>query len=155
MKLLSVLIATLVKSISASYTLVGTGGCLDSAGAFYDLVQMVGQVQDISAAYNWYWCLTATAYSSSLVGVEVGTSNGYWRCAFDNGSINNIKVTDFTPTANGGILLVDIGNGAVASSFGNNDYQCWRNDVCPIYSNCMISFLSFSHGSRSPPILLY
>jgi hypothetical protein len=81
----------------ARYSLVGQGQCLDSAGALYDIVvSPILQAPEINAAYNW--CLTATAYSSSFVGVEIDTATGNWLCDYDNGSIATIKVTDFTPT---------------------------------------------------------
>jgi hypothetical protein len=154
MKLSCILFATLVKSISASFSVVGAGECVDSAGNLYNSVESsAGQANNIYTAYDW--CLTATAYSSSLVGVEIIHASGIWVCDYDNnGSIDQIKLTDFTPAAsnvnNGGI-----GSGAVKNTDGDGNYNCWSNDVRPNDSKSMISFLKSSHGSWLPPILLY
>jgi hypothetical protein len=70
--LATIVIAALVKSSSAGYSLVGKGICTDSSGNWYDRAVLSGQANDIDAAYNW--CKTATAYASKLVGVEISAS---------------------------------------------------------------------------------
>jgi hypothetical protein len=71
--------------------------------------------------------------------------NGIWYCRYDNGSIYDIKVMDFSPT--GTSKGTDFsGTGAVAGANGDSNYQCYKIEVRQIDSNCMISFLNFSHG---------
>jgi hypothetical protein len=72
-----------------------------------------GQVNGINTAIDW--CLTATEYASSLVGVEIG--GGLLGCIYENGSINDIKLTDFSPTATNKITNFS-GTGAVAEADG-------------------------------------
>jgi hypothetical protein len=140
--LTTIIIATLIKSSSAGLSLVGYGACLSYNGKGYDFVSSLsGQANDYTTAYNW--CLTATSYKSSLVGLSIG--NGYWFCHYDNGSIDNIQKTDFIPVAS----YIDIshpGTGAVDIATGSPAYQCYKNEVCQIDSNCMNSILTFFHG---------
>jgi uncharacterized membrane protein len=156
MKLFRVLatinIAAFVKSSSAGYSYVGPGACTDSNGRTYDFTYLPGQF-DVDAAYNW--CLTAAAYTLKLVGVEVDTNNGYWNCAYDGGSIYNIKVTDFNPAAQSITTSAgSAGSGAVVSSVGIDGITCYKNLVrvesIPI-AWYIISYLL----SRWTPILSY
>jgi hypothetical protein len=140
---------------SAGYSLVGKGSCLDSSvGTYYDFARLDYQSQDANAAYNW--CKTASAFASKLVGFEIHITLGDWYCLYDNGSIDNMPTTDFSPKANQ-VATANKGTGAIA--FANNapQYTCYRNEVRRINSSYIIIFLIFSHshGSRPPSILLY
>jgi hypothetical protein len=121
----------------AGFSLVGTGSCRDSKNDWYDFAKLDNQTNDINAAINW--CKTATAYVSSLVGVEIG--NGSWFCRYNNGIVDNIQNTDFSPTASDkGNGLVGIG--AVNSADGSSGYTCYKHEVRRIDSSCIIYFLS-------------
>jgi hypothetical protein len=133
----AIIISALIFPTKAGFSLVGTGLCLDSEYNAYDYVYLEKQTNDINAAINW--CKTATAYVSFLVGVEIGY--GLWYCSYDDGIIDNIQNTDFSPTASskGNGLF---GIGAVNSSDGRYGYTCYENEVRRIDSSCIIYFLS-------------
>jgi hypothetical protein len=129
---------------SVGFSLVGQGWCRDSNGNYYDYIDLVyGQINDANAAIDW--CLTATAYASSLVGVEIEIFGATFTCLYDNGSINDIQTTDFSPPAYE-YYRGFRGTGAVAGTYYYSVLLCYKNEVRRINSNCMISFLIFSHG---------
>jgi hypothetical protein len=147
--LTTIIVASLIKSGSADFSLVEPqGGCQDSSGNFYDIVQSEPwTIDNLSDAIDW--CLTATAYASSLVAVEYG--NGYWYCSYDNGSIDDIQLVDFSPAGTWKSLSFS-GTGAVGGTGNNPPYTCYKNEVRSIDSSCIVSFI-FSHNV--PTILPY
>jgi hypothetical protein len=128
---------TKAPSTTSGFSLVGTGLCLDSKNDWYDYAYLVNQADDINAAIDW--CKTATAYASSLVGVDIG--DGIWFCWYNDDSIDNIQNTDFSPTAfSKGTKFV--GSGPVISADGSDGFTCYKNEVRRIDCSCTIYFSS-------------
>jgi hypothetical protein len=112
-----------------TFLLVGEGLCLDSNGQAYDLVYLTGQANNIAAAYNW--CLTASAYTSKLVGVEIDT-DGNWFCDYDKGIVDphqSQQLAVFSPPASGILTNGDSGTGAISSTTATNGVFCFKNLV--------------------------
>jgi hypothetical protein len=137
-------ITALVKSSSAGF-IVELGLCIGSNGSnetLYGHAYLSGRstsdVIDIDAVIAW--CLTATAYVPSLVGVVMGVEDGVWGCLYDNGSIDDMEKGDFNPPVED-IWTDGNASGAIVGTIGKTSYLCLKNLVCKINSNGMISFL--------------
>jgi hypothetical protein len=157
LSLATIIITALVKSGSASFSYVGKGTCVDSDGQAYDLVRSnlspLNVVNATSAAIAW--CKeTAGAYASKLVGVEVrvDTYEFYqWICDYEDGTIDDMQVVDGQEK-----LTEFIGTGVVdGANAGWIEYTCYKNNVRPNDSNCMISFIIFSHAASPNSLILY
>jgi hypothetical protein len=115
--------------INASFIEVGSGQCLDVNKDYYDVTWVSGlsppnqtTETEINAAIDW--CLVATEYISSLVGVSIRTNSRNWACFYENGTIDNLQdeyLRNMDPD--------NIGTGAVANSDGDSDYLCYKNAV--------------------------
>jgi hypothetical protein len=129
-------------TLPPGFSFIGIGFCRDSSGNQYDAAVLQNQASDLTAASAW--CKSATAYTSSLVGFELVSGGQHWFCLYDKNTTDTMQITDFSPGATF-IGKSDYGSGTVTTSNNNPGSICYKNEVRPIHSNCMISFLIFSN----------